>query len=151
MLGKAVKDFVLPSTGAGEFRLSDKRGQTIVLYFYPRDDTPGCTAEGADFRDHHKDFARAGAQVYGVSRDNLRSHARFKEKMGFPFELLADTEEAACEQFGVIKMKSMYGKKVRGIERSTFVIDGEGKLAREWRGVKVPGHAEEVLNFVKTL
>ena len=151
MLRKAVKDFVLPSTGAGEFRLSAKRGQTIVLYFYPRDDTPGCTAEGADFRDHHKDFARARAEVYGVSRDTLASHERFKAKMKFPFELLADPEEAACEQFGVIKMKSMYGKKVRGIERSTFVIDGEGKLAREWRGVKVPGHAEEVLNFVKTL
>ena len=151
MLRKAVKDLVLPSTGAGEFRLSEKRGQKIVLYFYPRDDTPGCTAEGADFRDHHKDFKRAGAEIYGVSRDTLASHERFKSKMKFPFELLADTEEKACEQFAVIKMKSMYGKKVRGIERSTFVIDGEGRLAREWRGVKVPGHAEEVLNFVKTL
>ena len=151
MLRKAVKDFVLPSTGAGEFRLSEQRGKTIVLYFYPRDDTPGCTAEGADFRDHHKDFRRSGAEVYGVSRDTLASHERFKAKMKFPFELLADTEEAACAQFAVIKMKNMYGKKVRGIERSTFVIDGEGRLAREWRGVKVPGHAEEVLNFVKTL
>jgi peroxiredoxin Q/BCP len=151
LLRKAVKDFVLPSTSAGEFRLSDKRGKTVVLYFYPRDDTPGCTAEGADFRDHHRDFTHAGAEVYGISRDTLQSHARFKAKMKFPFELLADTEEAACAQFGVIKMKNMYGKKVRGIERSTFVIDGEGRLAREWRGVKVPGHAEEVLNFVKTL
>jgi peroxiredoxin Q/BCP len=151
LLRKAVKDFVLPSTGAGEFRLSEKRGKTLVLYFYPRDDTPGCTAEGADFRDRHKEFGRAGAEVYGVSRDTLQSHARFKAKMKFPFELLADTEEKACAQFGVIKMKNMYGKKVRGIERSTFVIDGEGRLAREWRGVKVPGHAEEVLSFVKTL
>ena len=151
MLRKAVTDFALPSTGAGEFRLSEKRGQAIVLYFYPRDDTPGCTAEGADFRDHYKEFGRAGAEIYGISRDTLQSHERFKQKMKFPFELLADTEEKACAQFGVIKMKTMYGKKVRGIERSTFVIDGEGKLAREWRGVKVPGHAEEVLSFVKTL
>ena len=151
MLRKAVKDFVLPSTGAGEFRLSAKRGKKLILYFYPRDDTPGCTAEGADFRDRHKAFGGAGAEVYGISRDSLQSHERFKEKMKFPFELLADTGEEACAQFGVIKMKSMYGKKVRGIERSTFVIDGEGRLAREWRGVKVPGHAEEVLSFVKTL
>ena len=151
MLRKAVTDFALPSTGAGEFRLSAKRGKTLVLYFYPRDDTPGCTAEGADFRDHHKEFGRAGAQIYGISRDTLQSHERFKQKMKFPFELLADTEEKACAQFGVIKMKNMYGKKVRGIERSTFVIDGSGTVRREWRGVKVPGHVEEVLEFVKTL
>jgi len=150
MPGKAVKDFSLPSTG-GSFRLSDQRGKKLVVYFYPKDNTPGCTVEGADFRDRHKEFARAGAAVVGVSRDSLKSHESFKAKMKFPFELLSDAEEQACTLFGVMKMKNMYGKKVRGIERSTFVIDGEGKLAREWRGVKVPGHVEEVLNFVKTL
>jgi peroxiredoxin Q/BCP len=151
MPGKAVKDFSLPSTGGGTFRLSDQRGKTLVVYFYPKDNTPGCTVEGADFRDRLAAFRKAGAEVVGVSRDSLKSHEGFKAKMQFPFELLSDAEEALCAQFGVIKMKNMYGKKVRGIERSTFVIDREGRLAREWRGVKVPGHAEEVLNFVKTL
>jgi peroxiredoxin Q/BCP len=150
MPGKAVKDFSLPSTG-GSFKLSDQRGKKLVVYFYPKDNTPGCTVEGADFRDRYKEFRKAGAEVVGVSRDSLKSHEGFKAKMKFPFELLSDAEEELCAQFGVIKMKNMYGKKVRGIERSTFVIDGEGRLAREWRGVKVPGHAEEVLNFVKTL
>jgi peroxiredoxin Q/BCP len=150
MPGKAVKDFTLPSTG-GSFKLSDQRGKKLVVYFYPKDNTPGCTVEGADFRDRHKEFRKAGAEVVGVSRDSMKSHEGFKAKMKFPFELLSDAEEELCAQFGVIKMKNMYGKKVRGIERSTFVIDGEGKLAREWRGVKVPGHVEEVLNFVKTL
>lgn len=151
MPGKAVKDFSLPSTGNGTFRLSDHRGKTLVLYFYPKDNTPGCTVEGENFRDLHKAFRKAGAEVFGISRDSLRSHQGFKEKMAFPFELLSDANEDACKQFGVIKMKNMYGKQVRGIERSTFVIDGEGRLAREWRGVKVPGHAQEVLDFVKTL
>jgi peroxiredoxin Q/BCP len=151
LLSKAVKDFSVPSTGGGEFRLSDQRGKKLVLYFYPKDNTPGCTAEGADFRDRYKDFRKAGAEILGVSRDSLKSHEGFKAKMKFPFELLSDADEALCAQFGVMKMKNMYGKKVRGIERSTFVIDGEGKLAREWRGVKVPGHVEEVLNFVKAL
>jgi peroxiredoxin Q/BCP len=151
MPGKAVKDFTLPSTGGGSFRLSDQRGKKLVVYFYPKDNTPGCTAEGADFRDRYAAFRKAGADVVGVSRDSLKSHEAFKAKMKFPFELLSDAEEALCAQLGVIKMKNMYGKKVRGIERSTFVIDGEARLAREWRGVKVPGHAEEVLNFVKAL
>jgi peroxiredoxin Q/BCP len=151
LLGKAVKDFSLPSTGGGTFRLSEHRGKKLVLYFYPKDNTPGCTAEGADFRDRHAAFRKAGAELVGVSRDSLKSHEGFKAKMKFPFELLSDAEEALCTQFGVMKMKNMYGKKVRGIERSTFVIDREGKLAREWRGVKVPGHVEEVLNFVKDL
>ena len=150
MPGKAVKDFSLPSTG-GSFKLSDQRGKKLVVYFYPKDNTPGCTLEGADFRDRHKEFRKAGAEVVGVSRDSIKSHEGFKAKMKFPFELLSDAEEELCAQFGVIKMKNMYGKKVRGIERSTFVIDGEGRLAREWRGVKVPGHVEEVLNFVKAL
>ncbi len=155
MPGKAsagkVQDFTLPATGNATFRLSDHRGKTLVLYFYPKDNTPGCTVEGENFRDLHKAFRKAGAEVFGVSRDSLKSHDAFKRKMGFPFELLSDPDEAACRQFGVIKLKNMYGKKVRGIERSTFVIDGEGRLAREWRGVKVPGHAQEVLDFVKTL
>ncbi|HUN67828.1 MAG TPA: peroxiredoxin [Burkholderiales bacterium] len=151
MPGKAVKDFSLPSTGGGTFKLSDLRGKKLVVYFYPKDNTPGCTVEGADFRDRYKEFARAGAEVVGVSRDSLKSHEGFKAKMKFPFELLSDADEKVCTLFGVIKMKNMYGKKVRGIERSTFVLDGDGAIAREWRGVKVPGHAEEVLNFVKTL
>ena len=151
MQGKPVPDFSLPSTGGGTFKLSSARGKLVVLYFYPKDNTPGCTAEGADFRDHYPAFKRAGCEVYGISRDSLASHERFKEKMKFPFELLSDAEEAACRQFGVIKMKSMYGKQVRGIERSTFVIGRDGVLAREWRGVKVPGHVQEVLNFAKAL
>ena len=151
MQGKPVPDFSLPSTGGGTFKLSSARGKLVVLYFYPKDNTPGCTAEGADFRDHYPAFKRAGCEVYGISRDSLASHERFKEKMKFPFELLSDADEAVCRQFGVIKMKSMYGKQVRGIERSTFVIGRDGVLAREWRGVKVPGHVQEVLNFAKAL
>ena len=151
MQGKPVPDFSLPSTGGSAFRLSSARGNTLVLYFYPKDNTPGCTSEGADFRDSYPAFKRAGSEVLGISRDSLASHQRFKEKMRFPFELLADPEEAVCKQFAVIKMKNMYGKKVRGIERSTFVIGADGVLVREWRGVKVPGHVQEVLNFVKAL
>ena len=151
MPGKAVKNFSLPSTGGGTFKRSDLRGKKLVVYFYPKDSTPGCTAEGADFRDRYKEFARAGAEVVGISRDSLKSHEGFKAKMKFPFALLSDADEAVCALFGVMKMKNMYGKKVRGIERSTFVLDGDGAIAREWRGVKVPGHVEEVLNFVKTL
>lgn len=151
MTGSHVADFSLPATGGGTFRLSEHHGRKLVLYFYPKDNTPGCTAEGLQFRDLHAAFREAGAEVYGVSRDSLKSHESFKAKMGFPFELLSDAEEGLCRQLGVIKLKNMYGKKVRGIERSTFVLDGEGRLAREWRGVKVPGHAQEVLDFVKTL
>jgi peroxiredoxin Q/BCP len=151
MLGKPVPDFSLPSTGGTTFKLSDQRGRKLVLYFYPKDNTPGCTTEGADFRERHKDFRRAACEVYGVSRDALASHEKFKAKMNFPFELLSDADEALCKQFGVMKMKNMYGRKVRGIERSTFVVDEKGVLAREWRGVRVPGHVEEVLNFVKAL
>ena len=145
-----VADFAAPAT-EGTFRLSDHAGHPVVLYFYPKDNTPGCTTEGAAFRDLHPEFRKLSAVVAGVSRDSLKSHESFKAKMGFPFPLISDPDEALCTRFGVIKMKNMYGKKVRGIERSTFVIDGDGKIAREWRGVKVPGHAEEVLEFVKTL
>ena len=151
MLGKPVPDFSLPSTGSTPFRLSARRGSKLVLYFYPKDNTPGCTIEGADFRDRYKEFKRAACEVFGVSRDSLASHEKFKSKMKFPFELLSDADEAVCKQFGVMKLKNMYGRKVRGIERSTFVVDAKGVLAREWRGVKVPGHAEEVLSFVKAL
>jgi thioredoxin-dependent peroxiredoxin len=145
-----VVDFEAPSTD-GTFKLSDHAGHPVVLYFYPKDNTPGCTTEGAAFRDLYPKFRRLGVDVAGVSRDSIKSHENFKAKMGFPFALISDPDEALCAQFGVIKMKNMYGKKVRGIERSTFVIDARGNLAREWRGVKVPGHAEEVLEFVATL
>ena len=122
-----------------------------MLYFYPKDNTPGCTQQGSDFRDAYKDFKRAGVEIYGISRDSLKSHESFKAKMKFPFELLSDEHETVCKLFDVIKMKNMYGRKVRGIVRSTFVVDEKGVLAREWRGVKVPGHIQEVLNFVKAL
>src|SRR5512145_2628484 len=151
MLGKPVPDFSLPSTGGGTFRLSSARASKLVLYFYPKDNTPGCTTEGADFKELHKEFRNAGAEVFGVSRDSLKSHEAFKAKMKFPFELLSDEDETVCKLFGVIKPKNMYGRKVRGIERSTFVVDEKGVVAREWRGVKVPGHVQEVLNFVKAL
>jgi len=150
MLGKPVPDFSLPSTG-GTFRSRDERGKKLVLYFYPKDNTPGCTTQGADFRDHHPGFAKANCGIYGISRDSLKSHEGFKAKMKFPFELLSDEDETVCKLFDVIKMKSMYGRKVRGIVRSTFVVDEKGVLAREWRGVKVPGHVQEVLSFVKAL
>jgi len=151
MPGKKVPDFAAPATGGTTFRLSEHKGHPVVLYFYPKDNTPGCTTEGENFRDLHAEFVGLGAVVAGVSRDSVKSHEGFKAKMAFPFELLSDADEKLCAQFGVIKMKNMYGKQVRGIERSTFVIDGKGVLAREWRGVKVPGHAQEVLDFVKTL
>jgi peroxiredoxin Q/BCP len=149
-VGKTVPDFTAPSTG-GDFQLKAQRGKTVVLYFYPKDNTPGCTTEGSDFARSHAKFVKAGAVVVGISRDSLRSHEGFKAKMGFPFELISDPEEALCTQFGVMKMKNMYGKQVRGIERSTFVIDAAGKLAHEWRGVKVPNHVDEVLSVVQSL
>jgi len=148
---QTAPDFELPATGGKTFKLHDLRGQVVVLYFYPKDNTPGCTTEGQQFRDLHPQFVKAGSAVYGISRDTLKSHENFKAKMSFPFELLSDTDEVACKLFDVIKMKNMYGKQVRGIQRSTFVIDGNGKIRREWRGVKVPGHVQEVLEFVKTL
>lgn len=149
-VGKKVPDFRAEST-SGEVRLSALRGNKVVLYFYPKDNTPGCTTQGGDFRDRIDAFRRAGAVVLGVSRDSIRSHQGFKAKHGFPFELVSDRDETLCAQFGVIRMKNMYGKQVRGIERSTFVIDADGRLAREWRGVKVPGHVDEVLEFVRSI
>ena len=151
MLDQPAPAFELPATGGTNFRLADARGRTVVLYFYPKDNTPGCTTEGQDFRDLYPQFRRLKCSIFGVSRDSLKSHEGFKAKMSFPFELLSDAEESACKLFNVIKMKSMYGRQVRGIERTTFVFDSAGVLAREWRGVKVPGHAQEVLEFVKTL
>ncbi len=150
-IGKKVPDFELPATGDQKIKLSKLKGQNVVLYFYPKDSTPGCTREGQDFRDLHTKFRRAKAVVLGVSRDSLRAHENFKAKQNFPFELLSDADEELCKLFDVIKMKNMYGKQVRGIERSTFLIDAQGKLRREWRKVKVDGHAEEVLAAVKEL
>jgi peroxiredoxin Q/BCP len=151
MLDEPAPDFELSATGGKTFRLSRAKGKNLVLYFYPKDNTPGCTTEGQQFRDLHPQFQKLACDVYGVSRDSMTSHENFKAKMDFPFDLLSDTDETACKLFHVIKMKNMYGKKVRGIERSTFVIDSHGLVRREWRGVKVPDHAREVLEFVKTL
>ena len=145
-----MADFSAPATG-GMFTLSEHLGEIVVLYFYPKDNTPGCTNEGAQFRDAYARFRKAGAIVAGVSRDSLKSHEGFKAKMEFPFELIADTDERLCTQFDVIRMKNMYGKQVRGIERSTFLIDGNGKLVSEWRKVKVDGHVDEVLAAVQAL
>lgn len=151
MLDTTVPDFTLPATSGQTFQLSEQAGKTVVIYFYPKDSTPGCTTQGQNFRDLFAEFTAAGAVVLGISRDSLKSHENFKAKQSFPFELGSDADEAVCNLFGVIKQKMMYGKQVRGIERSTFVIDGKGVLRREWRGVKVPGHVQEVLDFVKTL
>ena len=151
MLDQPAPHLELASTGAKTFRLADAIGRTVVLYFYPKDNTPGCTTEGQQFRDLYPEFQKLNCDVYGISRDSMKSHESFRTKMGFPFELLSDADETACKLFDVIKMKNMYGKKVRGIERSTFVIDDRGVVRQAWRGVKVPGHVEEVLEFVKTL
>lgn len=150
-LDKPVPAFALPATGSGTWALKDAAGSALVLYFYPRDNTPGCTQEGKDFAAAAAAFRKAGAVILGVSADSLESHEKFKAKMQFPFELLADTEQKACKLFDVIKEKSMYGKKFIGIERSTFVIDAKGILRKEWRKVKVPGHVTEVLAAVKAL
>ncbi|KAB2966124.1 peroxiredoxin [Zoogloea sp.] len=151
MLDQAAPDFSLPATGGQAITLSALKGHKVVLYFYPKDSTPGCTTESQQFRDLHGEFLAAGTLVFGISRDGLKSHDNFRAKQELPFQLISDPDETACTLFGVMKMKNMYGKQVRGIERSTFVIDAAGVLRREWRGVKVPGHAQEVLDYVKTL
>ncbi len=151
MLNQPVPDFQLPATSGKTFRLSEYQGKTLVLYFYPKDATPGCTTQGMQFRESYSEFQKLNAEIFGISRDSMKSHESFKAKFSFPFELLSDTEELACAQFGVMKMKNMYGKQVRGIERSTFIIDKNGNLIKEWRGVKVDGHAAEVLSFIATL
>ena len=151
MIDQSVADFSLPSTGGQIFSLAACQGHPVAIYFYPKDSTPGCTVEAQQFRDLHAQFVEAGCTLVGVSRDSLKSHENFKLKQSLPFNLLSDADETLCAQFSVIKMKAMYGKQVRGIERSTFVIDGQGILRREWRGVKVPNHAQDVLDFVQTL
>lgn len=151
MLDTKVPDFTLPATSGLSFNLAEQHGKIVVIYFYPKDSTPGCTTEGQNFRDLHDQFLTAGAVVLGISRDSLKAHENFKTKQSFPFELGSDADEAVCALFDVIKQKMMYGKPCRGIERSTFVIDRDGILRREWRGLKVAGHAQEVLDFVKTL
>jgi peroxiredoxin Q/BCP len=150
-IGKVVPNFKAEMTGDQVFDLSEQKGKTVVLYFYPKDSTPGCTVEGLDFTKLHNDFKNSGAEVFGVSRDSLKSHESFKSKQSYSFDLISDAEEKMCAIFGTIKLKNMYGKMVRGIDRSTFVIGTDGKLLKEWRKVKVPNHAEEVLQFVKTL
>lgn len=150
-IGKKVPDFALPATGEQDIRLSELKGKKVVIYFYPKDSTPGCTTEGQDFRDHYNKFKRANTVILGVSRDSIKSHENFKTKQAFPFELLSDQEEKLCALFDVIKEKNMYGKKLMGIERSTFLIDDQGVLRAEWRKVKVAGHVEAVLAAAKAI
>jgi len=150
-LGKKAPAFSLPATSGKTIALADLKGKNLVLYFYPKDSTPGCTTEGQEFRDHYDEFQKLNTEILGVSRDSLKSHENFKAKQAFPFELLSDSEETLCQLFDVIKEKNMYGKKVMGIERSTFLIDSKGILRAEWRKVKVAGHVDEVLNTVKAL
>jgi thioredoxin-dependent peroxiredoxin len=140
----------LPATSGLQFKVSDYLGKFLVLYFYPKDATPGCTTQGVQFRDMHDEFTAANAVIFGISRDSLKSHENFKAKYTFPFELVSDADEIACQALNVIKMKNMYGKQVRGIERSTFLIDPTGTIVREWRGVKVDGHAAEVLASIQS-
>ena len=151
VVNKPLPEFEAVATGNESLSNQSLIGQTVVLYFYPKDNTPGCTTEAMEFRDKYKDFVKAGATVYGVSRDNMKSHDDFKEKLELPFELIADKEEKMCHMFGVVKNKIMYGKKVKGIERSTFLVGTDGILKQEWRGLKVAGHVEEVLKAVKAL
>jgi thioredoxin-dependent peroxiredoxin len=149
-IGKKVTDFQAACTGE-PFKLSAYKGKNVILYFYPKDSTPGCTTEGGDFRDAQKALTKTNTVVFGISRDSLKSHENFKTKQEYNFELISDPDEAVCALFDVMKMKNMYGKQVRGVERSTFMIGADGKLAKEWRGVKVAGHVEEVLAYVQSL
>lgn len=146
-----VPNFSASCTGGTNFELSAHTDKNLVIYFYPKDNTPGCTTEGENFRDLHPEFVAAGCAVFGVSRDSLKSHENFKAKLELPFELISDPDEKVCAIFDVMKMKNMYGKQVRGVERSTFVINKKGVLVQEWRGLKVPGHAQAVLDFVHTI
>lgn len=150
-MNRVVGDFSAAATGEKKIRLKDLRGQNVVIYFYPKDSTPGCTLEGQDFRDLHAKFRRAKTVILGVSKDSITSHEKFKAKQNFPFDLLTDEDGKICDKFDVIKEKNMYGRKFMGIERSTFLIDADGKLRREWRKVKVKGHAAEVLEAAKEL
>lgn len=150
-VGELISDLTLPSTGGRDVSLADLKGRKVVLYFYPKDATPGCTIEGHEFTQLHDAFKAENTEVFGVSRDSVKSHENFKNKESYTIDLLSDESESACQRFDVMKMKNMYGKQVRGVERSTFVIDEDGRLVREWRGVKAPGHAAEVLEYVKSL
>ena len=147
-IGTKIKNFKAEMSGKNDFNLADYKGQKIVIYFYPRDNTPGCTSEGEDFRNNYNLFKKKNTKIFGVSKDSLKSHESFKNKFNFPFELISDPDEKVCKIFDVIKEKSMYGKKYMGIERSTFLIDSDGKLLKEWRKVKVKGHAEDVLSSI---
>ncbi len=149
VLNKSLPEFEALATSGVKFTPQTFAGRAVVLFFYPKDHTPGCTTEAMQFRDLHAEFLAAGAVVFGISRDNMLSHEKFRQNLELPFELIADTEEKLCHMFGVVKNKIMYGKKVKGIERSTFLIDGSGVLRAEWRGIKVAGHVEEVLAAVK--
>lgn len=149
-LGKKVPNFSFASTN-GEHELEDFLGKQLVLYFYPKDNTPGCTCEGQDFRDNYSEFTNLNTVIFGISRDSIKSHTKFKQAQNFPFDLICDENESLCQLFEVIKEKNMYGKKVLGIERSTFLIDASGKLLHEWRKVKVDGHVKEVLERIKQL
>jgi len=150
-IGNTIHNFTRPATGNQDLSLSNFQGKNVVLYFYPKDNTPGCTTEGGDFRDSIKQFEKANTVILGVSRDSIRKHENFKSKQAYPFELLSDEDESLCKQFDVIKLKKLYGKEYLGIERSTFLIDGNGVLIREWRKVKVKGHVAEVLSAVQNL
>jgi peroxiredoxin Q/BCP len=150
-LNRVVADFTAEATRNKTIRLKDLRGQNVVLYFYPKDSTPGCTTEGRDFGQLHARFRRQKTVILGVSRDSIASHEKFREKQGFPFDLISDPDEKVCKAFDVIHEKSLYGRKFMGVVRSTFLIDADGKLRKEWRKVKVNGHAEEVLQAVKAL
>ena len=149
-IGKKVADFSLPATGAKNVSSGDFRGSKLVIYFYPKDNTPGCTLEGQDFRDRYRDFEKCGTAILGVSRDSLKAHENFRNKQEFPFDLLSDADEKLCKQFDVIHEKNMYGRKIMGIVRSTFLIDGDGVLLKEWRKVRVKGHVDEVLEAAKS-
>jgi thioredoxin-dependent peroxiredoxin len=150
-LNKVVADFTCPATGGKDIQLKSLRGKKVVLYFYPKDSTPGCSTEGQDFAQLHPKFRQAGAVILGVSRDSLASHEKFREKLKAPFDLLSDPDETLCRQFDVIREKSLYGRKFMGVERSTFLIDEKGKLRQEWRKVRVKGHAAEVLEAARSL
>ena len=146
-----VVDFTLPATDGATFQLQTTRGKSLVIFFYPKDNTPGCTTESQQFRDLYDEFKKANCEVVGISRDSMKSHENFKARFSLPYALLSDIDDSVCEQFGVMKLKNMYGKQARGIERSTFVLDASGKICKEWRGLKADGHAQQVLDFVLTL
>ena len=150
-IDQPVDDFQIPATSEQTVTLAGLKGKQVVIYFYPKDSTPGCTTEGQGFRDHYAEFQAANTEVFGVSRDGLKSHENFKAKQGFPFELLSDKDEALCQLFDVIKLKKLYGKEYMGVDRSTFLIDKDGVLRHEWRGVKVPGHVDAVLAAAQAL